>query len=74
MEYTNLKVEMLKKHVTNTDIAKLLGVHRNTVDNKLSGRSAFSVDEAFKIFYAFFSDADFYHIFYRKNPNLDESA
>lgn len=74
MEYSNLKGEMAKKGVTNVDIANLLKVHRNTVDNKLSGKSSFSVDEAFRIYEAFFRGEDFAYIFYRKCPKFDESA
>ena len=33
--YENLKIEMLKKGITNTQLANLLGVHVNSIANKI---------------------------------------
>ena len=56
MPYNNLIGEMAKRHITNVDMSKLLGIHRNSVNNKLSGKSKFTVQEAFEIQRAFFDD------------------
>lgn len=49
MPCLNLKGEMAKKDITIEEISKLLGIHRNSVANKLNGDSTFTIDEAFKI-------------------------
>ena len=49
MPCNNLKGEMAKKNVTIEEIAECLNVHRNSVANKINGRSKFSISEAFKI-------------------------
>ena len=54
MAYMNLKGEMAKKNITNESIANLLGIHRNSVYNKINGESKFSIDEALAIRNAFF--------------------
>lgn len=48
--------EMAKSKVTKEDIAKLLGIHWNSVANKINGSSSFYVAEAVKIRDAFFPD------------------
>ena len=48
MRYKNLKAEMAKSKITIEELSDYLGVHRNTVANKIeNGR--FYADEAFKI-------------------------
>ena len=54
MPCNNLKGEMAKKNVTIEEIAECLNVHRNSVANKINGRSKFSISEAFKIQKKFF--------------------
>lgn len=49
---------MAKKDITNESIAKLLGIHRNSVYNKLNGDSTFSIDEAIIIKNTFFPNFD----------------
>ena len=58
MAYMNLKGEMAKKNITNESIANLLGIHRNSVYNKINGESQFSIDEALAIRNAFFPNYD----------------
>lgn len=58
MAYMNLKGEMAKKNITNESIANLLGIHRNSVYNKINGESKFSIDEALAIRNAFFPNYD----------------
>ena len=44
--YANLKAAMALKGITIEAIAKLLGVHRNTVLSKLNGESEFTYGQA----------------------------
>ena len=47
--YKNLKTAMAIKHITNESLAKLIGVHRNTICNKLDGKTEFTVGQAIEI-------------------------
>ena len=49
MEYLTLIGEMAKQKVTKRDLSDLLGIHWNSITNKISGESDFSVTEAIKI-------------------------
>lgn len=40
---------MAIKHITNESLAKLIGVHRNTICNKLDGKTEFTVGQAIEI-------------------------
>ena len=44
--YSNLKKEMEAKGITVDAMARLLGIHRNTMSNKLNGESEFTFEEA----------------------------
>ena len=59
----NLIGEMAKRSISINDIAKLLGIHRNSVANKLYGRSAFTLDEAITVYDRYFSDMNFRVLF-----------
>ena len=63
MPYSNLIGEMAKRHITKEDISKLLGIHRNSVSNKLNGKSKFTVQEAFEIQRALFNDLSISYLF-----------
>ncbi len=54
--YLRLKIEMLKKKVTDSMIADLLQTHRNTIAYKLAGRSDFFGAELLAIQKEFFPD------------------
>ena len=56
--YTNLKVELIKKSLTQKEIADYIGIH------KISNGS-FSVEEAFKIKERFFPECDLEYLFKR---------
>jgi plasmid maintenance system antidote protein VapI len=60
--YANLKIEMMLKKISIEDIADTIGVHRNSVSNKINGGN-FTVEEAFKISEAFFPDKDLQYLF-----------
>ena len=63
--YENLKIEMLKKGVTNAQLANLLGIHINSVTNKLD-HGPFSIEDAFLIKDNLFPDLDIAYLFKRK--------
>lgn len=63
MAYLNLKAEMAKKDVSIESISRLLGIHRNSVSNKLNGISSFSIEEAEKIHNEFFPNTKLLYLF-----------
>lgn len=50
--------EMARHRISIEDIAKAIKVHRNSVSNKLYGKSEFSVREAIVIADTFFPECD----------------
>ena len=56
--YENLRVEMARKNLAIIDIAHKIGMNRETLSRKLSGRSALSLNEAFDIQIKCFPDMD----------------
>lgn len=65
--YTNLIGELAKAGVAYEAIAKLLGVHRNTVANKLYGVSPFMLDEAILIAKTYFPEQELQRLFRKQN-------
>ena len=63
MPCLNLRGEMAKKKVSIEDISALLGIHRNSVANKLNGESAFSVEQSFLIQETYFPDLSLKYLF-----------
>lgn len=63
MAYSNLKAEMARKDITIESMAQMLGIHRNSVANKLNGASSFSIEEAMKIRGIFFPDLEYKYLF-----------
>lgn len=47
--YGKLYVEMKKHHVTQTEIAKKLGISANSVNNKMQGKRDFTAPEMYTI-------------------------
>lgn len=45
----NLEQALQSKGISNETVISLLGIHRNTYSNKMSGASKFTIDEAFAI-------------------------
>lgn len=72
MPYLNLKGEMAKRNVTNESIAHLLGIHRNSVYNKINGESKFSINEAIVIRNTFFPNVDVDMLFDTTEPDQKE--
>lgn len=65
--YSNLKAEMSRKNISNEDVSRLLGVHRNSVYNKLNCESSFSIEEAILIHKTFFPTLDMKYLFTTDN-------
>lgn len=63
MAYGNLKAEMGRRDITIEEIARIIGVHRNSASNKINGPSSFSIEEAMAIKSKFFPDLDYKYLF-----------
>lgn len=63
MPYGNLKAEMARKNVTIEAVSELLSVHRNSVHNKINGKSRFTVDEAKLVRETFFPTLEIDYLF-----------
>lgn len=46
---TNLKAEIARKGITKTELAEKIGIHYNSLNNKINGVTNFSIEEAFRI-------------------------
>lgn len=49
IKYTNLRVEMARKKIGVIDMSSAIGMNRDTLSRKLSGKSPLYLDEAFEI-------------------------
>jgi hypothetical protein len=63
MAYLFLKGEMAKRNVTIENIAELLGMHRNSVANKINKNSSFSIEEAGVVHEKYFPDIELIKLF-----------
>ena len=61
--YSNLKAEMARKDITIESMAQMLGIHRNSVANKLNGASSFTIEEAMKIRSSFLPELEYEYLF-----------
>ena len=68
--YENLRVEMFKKNISKKELSSLLGIHENTVGNKIS-MGSFSIEEVFKIKKRYFPEFDLEYLFKKSDtpPN-----
>lgn len=66
MECLTLIGEMAKQKVTKRDLSDLLGIHWNSITNKISGESDFSVTEAIKIRDRYFPEWKIENLFRRE--------
>ncbi|WP_090775381.1 DNA-binding protein [Shouchella lonarensis] len=62
----NLRAEMARIDVKTADIAELLSVRYGTVNDKLNGKTDFSVSHAAKIKNEFFPEQDIEYLFESK--------
>jgi transcriptional regulator with XRE-family HTH domain len=70
--YENLKFEMQKAGISNEQIAEDLGIHRNSVGNKINGNSDFTVQEAIFIKNYRFPQFTFEYLFKKNKPAAKE--
>jgi hypothetical protein len=61
--YLNLLTEMNRIDVTIEQIADALGLHRNSVSNKINGNTPWTFEEALTIRDKFFPYADIQYLF-----------
>lgn len=59
----NLRAEMARRRIEINDIAELLGIHRNSVSNKLNGNSNFTIEESMAIQESFFPELELKYLF-----------
>lgn len=71
--YRNLKRAMSEKKITMEGMARILGVHRNTIQNKLDGESEFSINQAFEIARVIFPEYKLSYLFERMGEERDAS-
>lgn len=64
-EYKNLIGEIAVAHLNYVDIAKELKMTRDTLRNKISGKTSFSIDEALALKSKYFPDKSFEYLFER---------
>lgn len=64
--YLNLKTEMARNNIRMEDIAKCLGIHRNSVSNKINGGS-FTIEEGLILQERLFPYADLQYLFRKVN-------
>lgn len=67
--FENLRAEMARKNITIKEIAKTIGVNRDTLGKKFSGKSPLNLDEAFLIQKRFFPDTEIQLLFQELNEN-----
>lgn len=60
--YANLKAELIKNNITQKEVAEYLGLHENSIGNKVN-TSSFSVEEAFLIKERFFPNCELKYLF-----------
>ena len=61
--YRNLEAEMTRKGIKKKHIAALLDITKDTLTNKLQGKSDFTVSEASKIRDTHFEEMTFEYLF-----------
>ena len=61
--YTNIKIELVKKHWTLVDLAAAIGMRYQTLSEKMRGNSPFTLQEAIAIKQALGSDEPLEYLF-----------
>lgn len=63
IKFENLRAEMARKRITIAEMADYIGVTRDTLGSKLSGKRPINLDEALRIARKFFPEYDVYYLF-----------
>ena len=61
--FENLRAEMARKQISISEMARYLGIARETLGYKLSGKRQINLDEALKLSQKFFPEKDIYYLF-----------
>lgn len=61
--FENLRAEMARKQLSILEISNFLGITRDTLGYKLSGKRPINLDEALRIAREFFPEHDIYYLF-----------
>ncbi len=61
--YENLRAEMARKNLGICDVSAAIGMNRDKLSRKLSGKSPLYLDEAFNIQRTLFADINIEHLF-----------
>ena len=69
MPYSNLKAELGRNDITIESIAECLKIHRNSVANKIKGKTKFSIEEAITIQEIFFPTLSIDYLFATDEDN-----
>ncbi len=67
--FENLRVEMARKQLSIAEIAKYLGIARDTLGYKFSGKRPINLDETLRIARKFFPEKDIYYLFKELIPS-----
>ena len=71
MPCSNLRAEMARKKISIEEMADFLGIHRNSVANKINGSSSFSIEESVKIQEKYFPELGLKYLFSRdQHPDM----
>lgn len=63
IKFSNLRAEMARNEITIKELADKIGVNRDTMSGKLSGKRPLYLNEAFAINRAFFPNEDIGYLF-----------
>lgn len=61
----NVVKEMAARDISIDDVARALGIHRNSAANKVHGKTSFSIEEGFRLHDIFFPDLPMKELFQR---------
>lgn len=63
MSETKLRNELRARKITMTEVAKAIGIQRETLQRKISGKQPFYLHEAIALYRLYFSDLVFLELF-----------
>lgn len=72
--FCNLRAEMARKRISIADIAKVIGVNRDTAGKKLARKAPIQLDEAFVIRNNFFPECEVNYLFAEAAPTENRPA
>ena len=59
----NLEAEIARKNLTKQNVADCIGINKRTLYDKLTGKTAFTINEAFKLQKELFPDCEMGYLF-----------